>query len=762
MLTYAAIQTIADTVAPPGTFATPDVEPDFAKLVRSASVLLKANNPITYEDIRRATPGVYMEISLRIAAARYADQTIVLTNADGSQSVTNTSDSKAYQWSEDDILAMLTPDGAAAGLASAGNERLGSYSGAIEWAASKMVAAHVIRTIPLNNTSLKFVDVADNMQTLALADIDRIIQISQSSNAGSTSASDDADSKGQATLCIAHSVDLTTLPEAAFDVPDPGSSPATYDGPVSPTGVEVVNTISVGTDEVGICYFYMTGQAANADQDLIVDRVYGISDGQPKTSESVSYKIEKAFKLIDDTTLNPVSIDDIITILADEINSETLTVTNGNVANILVGPQRGQTRNTAQSVIKRDLYPNTTTLPTRRANFELYHRINKLSFDVRRYSAKVDTEMFTVGFYTVPEADWLVYEGIATPTEAQTRALRASGTLGIDGLIFGEQDLYNGLGDKTPYSALLNVEKGNAAAVSIAPDSGGSTDLADSFGDSSAINVIDTLYFAYDDPAVLTQFTTPFAQDLVLRVSTTSYIASTPLTITVDLTTQFTNPYWSDTGNPLYTDITIGEQIAGRVVDAIYDFTRNTNINAETQDNSNVLGVLLGDYQRFETVVNRTAGTAKEVAAESYIEGTLQTDLTTVQPTSYLRDEIAGRVQIVAFRYRDEEYRMVVEILQIPPNLYIATGNFILRRTEWALGRRRSITAETKVLTSSASVADQTIAEELNSVNASVGKAEASKSPALQSVFDKRKLLKEAQKGFPIKWNRDLSHRNPV
>ena len=752
MLTYSDIQVVANTVAPAGTFTTVDAEPDFAKLVRSTSVILAANNPVNYEAIRRATPGAYYRVALRIATARYADQTFVIQNADGSQSVSSSPLSRQYQWTDNDVLAMITPDGAAAGLGA--DTRLGSYSGGIEWAVSKLVAAHLLRTIPLQS-SLKFVDVANNLEEQALEDIDRIIKISQDTDVDSVSTDQNEDIKGQSTLCIAHSLDLTTILETDFDIPDPGSSPSTFDTPVALTNVEVVNTLSVNTGEVGICYFYMTGQAANADQDLINTRTYGTADGAPKTSESVSFKIEKAFELIGNAISSPVTIDDIITLLADEINSETLAVTNGNVANILVAPQRGNNISVAQSVRKRDLYPNTIILPNRIAQFNLYHRINKLSFDVRRYSAKVDTELFTVAFYTVPIADWLTYIGNPTPTEADTRALRSSAVLGIEGMIFGDQDLYSELGNRVPYAALLNVDKGNAAAVSIAADSGGGGDTADSFGDTAASNIIDTLYFAYDDPSVLTQFTQPFTEDLILRVSTTSYIMATPLLITVDLTTApFTNPYWTDTGNIAFTDVTIGEQIAGRIVDAIYDFTRNTNTNQETNDNSNVLGILLGDYQRIQTSVNRTLGTANEVPLEPIIDGQLQVNLTTVQqPASYLRDEIAGRVQIVAFRYRDEEYRMVVEVLQIPNNLWIATGNFILRRTEWALGRRRSITAETKVLTDSSATVAQTTAEELASVNASIGKAEASKSKLLQSVFDKRRLLTEARKGFPIKWH---------
>lgn len=762
MLTYTAIETIANTVAPAGAFATVEAEPEFAKKVRLASVILKANNPISYDDIRRATPGTYFRIALRIAAARFPNISFTSVDATGATTIVDNTNKINFQWLEDDIIAMLTPEGAANLTGDSEEGRLGSFSGGLEWAASKMVAAHVIRNIPLNSSSLKFVDVADTLETQALEDIDRIIRIDNATNGGSAASSSEASVvKGQANFCIAHSIDLATLPDTAFDVPDPNTVPPTYTGTISFTDVETVNTLSVQPDEVGICYFYMTGQAVSADQDLITSRAYTELPGDPKHSGSVSFKIEKAFGVItgnsdpNDPLPSSINVDELITLISDEINTETLAKLGENfslVSNVLTAPQRGKPQTTPVSVTKRELYPDTTSNKNRRGLFSLYHRINKLSFEVRRYSNKVTTEMITIGFYTVPLSVWQDY--IITPeVNRDPRILRSSGRLGIEGLIFGETDSYSQLGNIVPYSALLNVEKGNVATVSIDSAASAEAEAADNIDGSSASDAIDTFYFAYEDTNTIDKFISPFTSDLTFRLSTTSYITSIPLNITVDLTNQpFTNPNF--TGN---LDIPVGEQVASRVVDAIYEYTRNSNIDQDSIDNANVLGVLLGDYQRITTLVNASKSTAAEIPLEPYIDATdsldIQPNFSSVQKnSSTYRDTVAGRVQMVAFRYRDEEYRVVIEILSIPPNLWIATGNSVLRRTQWVLGRRRAITAETKVL-SSGTVAQQTTAEELSSVNASVGKAEATKSQLLQRVFDKRRLLQEAQKGFPTKWH---------
>jgi hypothetical protein len=738
MLTHQALEAIANTLTPAGNFSTVESEPPFAKKVRLASVLLKANSPISYSDIRTMTYGVYHKINLRIAAAKYSNNRI------------------NFQWTEEDIIAMMTPNGAAASTSNI--SRLGSFSGGIEFAATQLSAAFLIRNIPLNST-LKFNDMADNLEKSAWEDIERIIHLISSSGSNTSDNTEDTNTKGQAFLYIAHSLDLTTIPEVLFNTPDKDSSPASYLLPVDlddpainpPVEAEVVNSLTVPANTVGICYFYMTGQKFTADQDIINTRAYSSLEGAPQNSKSVSYKIEKAFKVLNNN--ETVNIDNLITLIADEINSETLSVTGENIANILTAPDRGTNKTTVETVIKRDLYPSTTSLKNRKATFSLYHRINKLSFDVRRYSNKTETEILTIAFYTVPLNIWNDYEAniITDP-----RVLRNSGAIGIEGLIFGSQNNYSSLNNTVPYSVLLNVDKGNLAVVSIASDNaGGGLNPTDNLANSDASNNIDTLYFAYEDPSITTPLISPFTSNLILRVTSTSYLQDIPLNIEVDLTTQpFTNPHSSLNANPL-VELSIGEQIAGRVVDAIFDFTKQSNI-AQSKDGSNILGVLLGDYQRITTVVNSTLGTASEIPLEVFIDpissSDTQPNFNSIQEvSSTYRDSIAGRVQIVAFRYRDEEYRVVLEILSIPNNLWIGTGNYILRRTQWVLGRRRSITIETKVLNNS-SITVETKSEELNSMKASVSKVEASKSKLLQSVFDKRILLEDAKRGFVNKW----------
>jgi len=757
MLSYDNIQSlIVDVLVPDTTPATVEVEPEFAKKVRSASILLKANNPITYSDIRRAAAGEYYRTALRIASKKFPQLSTVIQEG-ANQRLQDESKVFTYQWLSDQVMAMMIPEGDGESLiVDSERERLPSFSGGIEWAVSKLTAAHVIRNIPLNNSSLKFVDIADNLESQALEDIDRISELSQIGSTGS-SASTGSEGSGQYTLYIAHALDLTTIPSSAFDIPDIASSPPTYDQPVSINNVDTYSSIVVPVGKLSYCHVHMTAQNPVADQDLIGFRTAAAGTIlHPQDSSAVSYSIRLNIPLE-----NGWSIDDIISELADSINSACLSAGTGNstLSNILVAPNRGPTEAKRQSAIKGELYPEATTFVTRLGTFDLIYRTNSLSFTPRRYSAKVTTEMMTVTFFTVDDPSIVttnineVYDYSGEPTgkgnlisTSDTLSfIKANNTgfeLGVEGLVHGSSVFYSELDKVSPKGFFLTVEKGDKPSISV--ESAGSTPATtDNLDTAGTENILDTFYFYGGD-----SYTFPANSILSLRVSTTEYNASLPTPISIDLA-GIAGPF-------------IGEQVAERVVDALYTYTVNTNTDQDVLSNSGILGVLLGDYQRIYTNINTTANTAAEIPLEESLDINNQFSATDIKPgfgdpnssnvSQQEKDAKSGRVQIVGFKYKDNEYRAIIDILAVPVGLEVAIGNYQTRKTTWST-RRRSIQVDLKTLSASTATVAQTTAEELASVNASVGKVEASKSKLLQGVFDKRKLLKEAQKGFPTKWH---------
>jgi len=712
MANISQVQLIANTLAPAGTFTTVDVEPDFAKLVRSASVLLKDNGALSYEDIRRATPGEIHTIFLRIATGRNANNDFLYT--------------------ADDIVEMMQPTGGTG----ATKERYNMYGQALTWAAAKLVASHLLATIPLQS-NLKFYDVAKDLKETAIEDVERIIKLLDNDVAQPTDIS--TDEQGQISLYIAHDLNLATIPESSFNIPDTSSSSVplsqqngpTYDAPVElKDSVFTHRGVEIPTGQVGFCYFYMTGQAIDADKDAI------LAANEVNNSSSVSYKIEDVFRVPDNA-----DIDTIITLVSDAINIKTLEVIpNTAIGNILVGPERGQTIARPQFAVKGELYPETTSLKTRPATFDLVYRVNRLNFEVRRSSSKVTAELLTIMFYTVDEASWNTYQ-----FDNNVSNLRNSGSFGIKGLIFGQTQNYSSLSTTSPFSVLLKVDKGSVIPVSIQSDQLGNGDDPDLSADGNLLP-IDSFYFHAPNSHA------GFSKNLVLRVSSTAYGAKSPDLIEVDLVNPPILPRPIIPGEVRENEWTppncIGEEVAKRVTEAIYKYTRVTNTNEDDSDNTNILAVHLGEYSLKTRRINESEEEVYEINLRN-----LRTDNADTNEVEYKMDFDAGRVQIVGFKYKSREFKIVVDIIQIPSELYVATGNYKNRRTIWVKGKPRSITIETKVLNPASETVAETISQQLNSVKASVGKASASNSPLLQSVYDKRKLLRESLRGFPNRWH---------
>lgn len=690
MATYSDVEAIALATLPPGPYATTADEPEFAKLVRSSSFILTENNPFTYEAIRQITPSVFWRMYLRIASARNTDNNFLYT--------------------AEQVVEMIRPTGGMSGT-----ERYDIYGGSTQWVAAKLVAAHLVRNIPLNTSSIKQVDIANNLETQALEDLEYIIKLYDNAVAKKETEAE----QGQVTLYIAHDLDKASIPEPRFDIPVNGD----YSTPIELTNVEVVDRVSIPVSKVGFCYFYMTAQLYSADKDAI------LSTAQNADSDSISRRIEGAIQI-----RNGDTIDDIITNLADAINGETLTqedpLNKPLVANILVAPERGIEQRTRTSTLKKYCYPETTINRTRQATFDLCYRTNKLHFEVRRYSNKSSAELLNIVFYTTDQAVWDAY---TFDNNISNLKSNAANTLGIDGLIFGQQESYNSLGARSPFGVILNVEKGNVTPVSI-QNAATSTDPSNQFGEAGDLAKTDTFYFNVNNDF------TGFTRNLLFRISSNEYQSAQPVIVQVDLS--------NITPNTPAPPNCVGEEVARRVVDAIFEYTRGTHSDLSKTNDSNVLACLLGEYNYEYLNINRNTGTVQDLNLR--LPNDEDVDLLDLE--EYARDRDAGRVQIVGFRYKEDEFKITVDIIQIPTELYVATGNYITRRTHWVKGKPRSICIETKVLNTGGQVSETT-AEELSSVNASVSKAKAEMSPILQQVYDKRKLLKDSKKGFPRSWS---------
>lgn len=684
---------------------TIDNESPFSKLVRSASVILRGSS-VSYEDIKRLTPSVYHRIFLRIAAGRNLDN--------------------SFLYKETDILEMLNPFGGN----SITQERFNVYGGDLQWCAAKLIAAHLLRTIPLNTTSIKFVDVANNLETQALDDIDRIITLINRAESLAPSTNEEVASS-QISLYIANEIDKSTIPEELFNVPDLNSSPATFIDSIEVNNVLTYTSAIVPNNKLSYCHVYMTGQSVNADQDIINTRAYSNIQGSPTNSKDVSYSIS-----INIPILNGMTIDDIIVELADSINSVCLSSNNLVLSNIICTPERGKLNTITLNKSKKELYPTTTTLRNRSAVYELFVRLNNLKFTTRRYSNKVNTELFTVTFYTIDnpfvgDFSSSLYKDASkvigiTDSLSKVKLNNTGFTLGIEGIVFGKSNNYVNLDKLTPAGFFLTVEKGDKPSVTI-----NSTDTSPSNPNTSNdsvndLNNLDTFYFFVSSDT-----------DFDLQSTLSFRISSTNIDFNIiEINLEFLNDI---------EDELKGEALAESVVDALYTYSNESKEDTDV----NVLGIILGDYLDIYKNINLINNTVSELPLEKSLDN--NNNYNSVENSEAIDKEVvSGRVQIVGYKYTKTEYKLIIDVLNIPEGIELAIGNYIGRKTSWST-RRRSIQIDVKSL--NGGNMNQTIAEELASVNVSVGQAEAKKSKLLQSVFDKRNLMKKAQEGFDNKWH---------
>ena len=727
------IELLANQAVPPrtseSTYSTLESEPPFAKSIRDASVLLSTNDPYTYDRLRTITIDTFHRVYARIAAKKITNSNFVYN------------EETAYEimrYTLSDNTANFTKEEEAEKI------RYARYSGAIRSIVRRITSAELVRYIALNS-SLKFKDVADKRIEEAFEDLDRILEVVASNAELTTSVAKEDLTKGQVTVYIAYELNKADIPESEFDKPDLDSSPPTYVAPVAiDKVVETTKQLLIPDGRIGLCHLYMTAQAYNADVDLITSR--DRTSDRSGTSAGVALKVDKLIPI-----RNTDTIDSIISVISEAINSETLNSIYNNKAvthpddyltNILVAPEYQKPELSSSFIQKKLLYPESTINERRIATFDTYYRTNNLSFETRRYSTKVDTEMLIVGFYTIEDTvDNRIF--IQRDYKNQTLSsnsefIRQNATLGIPGLVYGKGNSFAELQNNSPISLFLNVQKGNVAAVSIKDDtSGGTTTEQDDNASGGLANQIDTFYFHVnhldENGVAITPNQPVFSStdnQLVFRISTSSYLDEPARLVTVDLNS-LNYPALKDDGSPVEINY-IGEDIAALVVDALYEEARKTNLDTTVQS-TNILGAQLGDFDNYYPKINLTTNTMTAIPIED------TTDINEVF------DIDCGRVQIVAFRYREQEYRAVVEIIKIPKKLWVATGNYQQRRTIWEKGRRRSISIETKDLKTSAGSAAETMteAEVLNSVNASVSETVARKSPLLQSVYDKKRLLEE-------------------
>lgn len=315
----------------------------FASMVASHSVLLTR-----YQDEARrsevlniALQQVYPRIGLLLSSARYPDNTFLFGDTD------------LLRFTK--VVEILVSTS-------------GPYHEGITAIAAALVAAKLIRSIPINS-DIKNIDLGDGIEKQAYSDLERIIRFFEGGGGGTvTTELDELPS-----IYFALDVDLVTIPEIVFT-----GSLVDLDKTRPNNPVLQLTSITIPTSSISFILVYLSARRIG---DL------------PDTDSSKTI-------LVPVTT--GMTIYDLTTSIADAINTSSLD--SGKLTNVIAAINPVAPRSIQQDFDRRLLYGGPSTSVARAS---VWFEAVALAFNPRRTDAINSRELLILSPYTVSKTNLL-------------------------------------------------------------------------------------------------------------------------------------------------------------------------------------------------------------------------------------------------------------------------------------------------------------------------------------------------------------------
>ncbi len=661
------------------------IQSDFVSMVTSNSVILNSYQGKQDEVIRIASKQVYPRIGLRLAAAKNTDNSPLFSTLNYTQSqLASVGNSNVRLGLYENVVLLMTDSSS-------------PYSQGITDIAASLVAAILIKSIPINN-DIKNIDLGDGIEKNAFADLDRIINLYKDGFVTNTDITS-LPIVTEESLYIALDINKTTLPASYFNV---GSLDEIINIEKSQpsANVRTLDSLTIPSNKLAFGWYFISGteyeNVSSTDTNSLVPEV------------TILPPLEGAFLVNNNDTS-----EDIVSNLADELNDAGLSRN----TNIIASPNLGLLTTNSLSLSKKKLYPDEIdkTYDKKVASFKLQTKLDYLTFTPRRRSSIVNRELIILRFFTLDKITLANYKlatlsefigatftyndewdnsttynvgqivdynnkvyvckeestdnipSISTTywvslyvTTDELANYRSISQDYIEGLVYGLTNNFTALDKKGPKSILLDVEKGDLKVISSSNKT------------SKETNLINTFYFKLSDPLILVNGI------LKLRVASTKLLD-------VPEIFSFLNP-----------------------IDKTLDITL---VNASAEDVA--LEVLKAVYQ-----ISQYTDTLSALVYPHALEFT-------------------------AFKRTKEEVQEVIDIIQIPDGLDIATGTSIIEKTPYK-NKARSLVIEAIPIPSQ--LRTSVLVDSNNSKAGQVVKLKEDKS--LQTVKDKLNFLYQPRGGY--------------
>lgn len=356
------------------------IQSDFVSMVTSNSVILNSYQGEQDEVIRIASKQVYPRIGLRLAAAKNIDNSPLFSTLNYTQSqLASVANSNARLGLYENVVTLMT-------------DVSSPYSEGITNVAASLTAAILIKSIPINN-DIKNIDLGDGIEKNAFADLDRIINLYKD---GSVSNIDPTSLPiiTEESIYISLDLDKTTLPASYFNVGSVNEI-INIEKSQPSANVRALDSLTIPSNKLAFGWYFISGteyeDVNSTDTDSLVPKV------------TVMPPLEGAFLVNNNDTS-----EDIVSNLADELNDAGLSRN----TNIIVSPNLGFLTTNSLSLSKKKLYPNEVdkTYDKKVASFKVQTKLNYLTFTPRRRSSIVNRELIILRFFTLDKITLASYK----------------------------------------------------------------------------------------------------------------------------------------------------------------------------------------------------------------------------------------------------------------------------------------------------------------------------------------------------------------
>ena len=356
------------------------IQSDFVSMVTSNSVILNSYQSKQDEVIRIASKQVYPRIGLRLAAAKNIDNSPLFSTLNYTQSqLASVANSNARLGLYENVVTLMT-------------DVSSPYSEGITNVAASLTAAILIKSIPINN-DIKNIDLGDGIEKNAFADLDRIINLYKD---GSVSNIDPTSLPiiTEESLYISLDLDKTTLPASYFNVGSVNEI-INIEKSQPSANVRTLDRLTIPSNKLAFGWYFISGteyeDVNSTDTDSLVPKV------------TVMPPLEGAFLVNNNDTS-----EDIVSNLADELNDAGLSRN----TNIIVSPNLGFLTTNSLSLSKKKLYPDEVdkTYDKKVASFKVQTKLDYLTFTPRRRSSIVNRELIILRFFTLDKVTLANYK----------------------------------------------------------------------------------------------------------------------------------------------------------------------------------------------------------------------------------------------------------------------------------------------------------------------------------------------------------------